>query len=94
MTWFLPSMPILRRPITLDLDAEGMRAFFQSGGRDKPPASTLREYKELAVRIVEGIRDAPASKATEGAIKVQSQRIKMIDKALKEMGQEYEHRYK
>jgi len=65
---------------------EAMNTFFKSGGKIKPPASTLKDYRELAVRIVQGIRGAPASKQSAAALEVQSQRIKMIDQALKEMG--------
>jgi RHS repeat-associated protein len=60
-----------------------MNAFFKSGGEVIPEKSVLQAYKELTVRILNGTGGAPASKATETAIRVQSQRLKMINDALK-----------
>lgn len=59
-----------------------MNAFFKSGGAQVASKEGLQAYKELAVRILNGTGSAPASKLTETALKVQSQRLEMINKAL------------
>jgi RHS repeat-associated protein len=60
-----------------------MNAFFKSGGKEIVSKKALQAYKELATRIVNGTGGAPAGKATETALKVQIQRLEMINKALK-----------
>lgn len=60
-----------------------MNTFFRSGGKEAVSSKALQAYKELATRIVNGTGGAPASKATETALRVQIQRIEMINKALK-----------
>ncbi|WP_317207569.1 RHS repeat domain-containing protein [Chryseobacterium indicum] len=60
-----------------------MNAFFKSGGKEIVSKKALQAYKELATRIVNGTGGAPAEKATETAVKVQVQRLEMINKALK-----------
>jgi len=60
-----------------------MNAFFKSGGEVVPEKAVLQAYKELTVRILKGTGGAPASKATETAIRVQSQRLTMINDVLK-----------
>ena len=45
----------------------------------------LEAYKELAARIVNRTGGVPASKITETSVKVQSERLEMIIKALKEI---------
>ena len=59
-----------------------MNAFFKSGGTQVASKEGLQAYKELATRILNGTGGAPASKLTETALKVQTQRIEMINKAL------------
>jgi len=62
-----------------------MNAFFKSGGEVVPDKAILQNYKELITRIINGTGGAPASKATEKAIEVQSQRLEMINKALESL---------
>lgn len=59
-----------------------MNAFFKSAGKLVPEKTVLQNYKELITRIMNGTGGAPASKATETAMRVQSQRLDMINKAL------------
>ncbi|MFP8892164.1 MULTISPECIES: DUF6443 domain-containing protein [Chryseobacterium] len=60
-----------------------MNVFFKSGGKEMVSKKALQAYKELATRIINGTGGAPAGKATETALKVQVQRLEMINKALK-----------
>ncbi|RXM50629.1 hypothetical protein BOQ64_17975 [Chryseobacterium sp. CH25] len=60
-----------------------MNAFFKSGGKEIVSKKALQAYKELATRIVNGTGGAPVGKATETALKIQTQRLEMINKALK-----------
>jgi len=60
-----------------------LNAFFKSGGREMASKAVPQSYKELATRILNGTGGAPATKLTETALKVQSQRLEMINKALK-----------
>nr|WP_315029437.1 RHS repeat-associated core domain-containing protein [uncultured Chryseobacterium sp.] len=60
-----------------------MNAFFKSGGKEIVSKKALQAYKELATRIVNGTGGAPTGKATETALKIQTQRLEMINKALK-----------
>lgn len=62
-----------------------MNAFFKSGGEIVPDKAILQTYKDLITRIINGTGGAPASKATETAIKVQTQRLEMINKALESL---------
>jgi RHS repeat-associated protein len=57
--------------------------FFKSGGKQVPDKKALQVYRELASRIVEGIRGSPVTKGSEKAIQVQLERIELIDKTLK-----------
>lgn len=42
----------------------------------------LQSYKELAKRIVNGSGGAPITKMSEAALKIQSERLEMVTKAL------------
>lgn len=59
-----------------------LNAFFKSGGTKMASKEALLSYKELTTRILNGTGGAPATKLTETALKVQSQRLEMINKAL------------
>jgi hypothetical protein len=59
-----------------------MNAFFKSGGTQAASKEGLQAYQELATRILNGTGGAPASKLTETALKVQTQRLEMINKAI------------
>lgn len=65
------------------LNASEMNSFFKSDGMKIPSKDALLSYKELSTRIVNQTGGAPATKASPKAIKVQTQRIEMINKALK-----------
>jgi len=60
-----------------------MNAFFKSGGKEIVSKKALQAYKELATRIVNGAGGAPAGKITETSLKIQTQRLEMINKVLK-----------
>jgi RHS repeat-associated protein len=60
-----------------------MNTFFKSGGKVIPEKAILQNYKELTTRILNGTGGAPASKLTEVSFQVQSQRLDVINKALK-----------
>ncbi|WP_437921158.1 RHS repeat domain-containing protein [Sphingobacterium sp. LRF_L2] len=62
-----------------------LNTFFKSGGTKIASKDALLSYKELATRILNGTGGAPATKLTETALKVQSQRLEMINKALEIM---------
>ena len=59
-----------------------MNAFFKSGGEVIPNKTVLENYKELITRILNGTGGSPASKITETASRVQSERLELINKAL------------
>ncbi|WP_333625493.1 DUF6443 domain-containing protein [Sphingobacterium siyangense] len=62
-----------------------MNAFFSSGGKIIPNKGVLEAYKELSIRIIKGIRGAPAAKASETALKVQGERLELINKVLEKL---------
>lgn len=59
-----------------------MNKFFDSGGKTIPDKAVLETYKELTVRVLNGTGGSPARKTPETAIKVQTERLEMINKAL------------
>ncbi|MCF0075688.1 FG-GAP-like repeat-containing protein [Dyadobacter sp. CY261] len=59
-----------------------MNTFFKSEGAATVSRRALLTYKELTVRILNSTGGAPAAKATETAIIVQTQRLNMLNKAL------------
>ncbi len=59
-----------------------LNTFFKSGGSEMASREALQAYKELATRILNGTGGTPATKLTETALKVQSQRLEMINRAL------------
>ncbi|WP_294308853.1 RHS repeat-associated core domain-containing protein, partial [uncultured Chryseobacterium sp.] len=69
--------------VTVKSYSTEMNAFFKSGGKEIVSKKALQAYKELATRIVNGTGGAPVGKASETALKIQTQRLEMINKALK-----------
>jgi hypothetical protein len=59
-----------------------LNSFFKSGGSQMASKDALLSYKELAIRILNGTGGAPATKLTETALKAQTQRLEIINKAL------------
>jgi|GEM_PF-5140728 len=59
--------------------------FFKSKGKEMISKEAALTYRELATRIVNQTGGAPTSKLTEKALQVQTERIQMIDEALKKL---------
>ena len=62
-----------------------MNVFFKSGGKVVPDKQSLLNYKKLTTRILNGTNGAPSSKLTEISLKVQSQRLELINKTLENL---------
>lgn len=65
-------------------DSKVMNAFFKSKGSVVPSKEALLNYKELATRMLNGTGGA-YQRVTEAAAKLHTERIEMINNALKSL---------
>ena len=80
---FLSSRTFKELQILTKASKTEMNTFFKSGGKIVPSTSILKTYRELAYRIVNDTGGVPASKITETSVRIQSQRLQMINSVLK-----------
>jgi hypothetical protein len=59
-----------------------MNDFFKSNGKIVPKKEILESYKELTTRILNNSEGTRTTQASETAVRVQTERLQLINKAL------------